>query len=459
MDILTQNSQQTIAVIDPEKSYSYFIAQELFIEGFEIVTFDNADDCELFCKQNDINLAIVLVPQIADEIRFVRSLTNVVQADNPQQIIVLTDTINDDSLNFYRDHGLQHIMRRQDDLRLFKRLVFKLINTPISPPKKPAFNNIIGKDVSMQKVFQWVERIAQSEMATVFIRGESGTGKELIARAIHENSRNADQPFVEINCAALPDHLLESELFGYEKGAFTDAQRMKKGLLELADGGTFFLDEIGDLNVRLQVKLVKALEEKVFRRLGGTEDIRVSMRIMAATNRDVEKAVEDGHFREDLYFRLHVLSLYLPPLRERGNDLLLIADHFRNKFNDEHGCQITGFSNDAKALLLSYPWPGNVRELKNAIERAVLLGQQGEITTGFLQLGRRQQQHGGFHLQQENGTMSVSIPESGISLEAVEKALLQKSMEMAAGNKAKAARLLHLSRETLRYRLRKFNLD
>ncbi|KAA3656103.1 MAG: sigma-54-dependent Fis family transcriptional regulator, partial [Calditrichaeota bacterium] len=244
----------------------------------------------------------------------------------------------------------------------------------------------------------------------------------------------------------------------YEKGAFTDAQRTKKGLLELADGGTFFLDEIGDLNIRLQVKLVKALEEKVFRRLGGTEDIRVSMRIMAATNRDVEKAVEEGHFREDLYFRLNVLSLHLPPLRERGQDVLVIADHFHRKFNNEHGCRMNGFSTDAKKLLQEYPWPGNVRELKNAIERAVLMGQRGEISTAFLHLGRRQELSG-FHLQQDNSGMTVSIPETGISLEAVEKALLQKSMEMAEGNKAKAARLLHLTRETLRYRLRKFNID
>ncbi|KAA3660896.1 MAG: hypothetical protein DWQ10_05650, partial [Calditrichaeota bacterium] len=215
MDILSEKTTHTIAVIDPEKSYSYFIAQELFIEGFEIANFDSAQACAAFCKRNGIALVIASVPQIADEFSFVRSLRELVEAENPQQILILTESINDDSLKFYRSLGLQHIMRRQDDIRLFKRLVYKLINTPATAVKKATFTDIIGEDASMQNVFQMVERIAQSEMATVFIRGESGTGKELIARAIHENSRNADQPFVEINCAALPDHLLESELFGY----------------------------------------------------------------------------------------------------------------------------------------------------------------------------------------------------------------------------------------------------
>ncbi|KAA3613882.1 MAG: sigma-54-dependent Fis family transcriptional regulator [Calditrichaeota bacterium] len=458
MKTMLAKATETIAIIDPEKSYSYFISQELFIEGYEVETFSDAIECNRFCEKNEIYLVIVCTPQVNDECDFVSSLQILTEAENPEHILILTDSISEDVLKYYHGLGLHHVMRRQDDINLFKRMVYKLINTVRTPFKKPAFSNIIGEDNSIKEVFHMVERISQSEMATVFIRGESGTGKELIARAIHENSRNANQPFVEINCAALPDHLLESELFGYEKGAFTDAKHTKKGLLELADQGTFFLDEIGDLNVRLQIKLVKALEEKVFRRVGGTRDINVSMRIMAATNRDVEKAVQEGFFREDLYFRLNVLSIHIPPLRERGRDVLLIADHFRNQFNEEHSCAMSGFSTDAKKLLQKYPWPGNVRELKNAIERAVLLGQKGKISPAQLDLGRRNGSNG-FHLQQNENDIAVNIPEGGISLEAVERALLQKSLEMAAGNKSKAARLLHLTRETLRYRLRKFGLE
>ena len=458
---MTKNSTRTIAVIDPEKSYSYFIAQELFIEGYEVATFANARECRIFCLENDVTLLIICTPQMSDETSFVAALRRLIDAENPRHILVLTDTLNEDIVNYYHGLGLQHVMRRQDDLNQFKRMVYKLYNSPAA--KKPArnkavFNNIIGEHRSMQEVFQIVERISQSEMATVFIRGESGTGKELIARAIHENSRNANQPFVEINCAALPDHLLESELFGYEKGAFTDAKHTKKGLLEPADQDTFFLDEIGDLNIRLQIKLVKALEEKVFRRVGGTQDINVSMRIMAATNRDVEQAVQNGAFREDLYFRLNVLSLHLPPLRERGDDVLLIADHFRRQLHDEHGCAISGFTPAAKSKLLHNAWPGNVRELKNAIERAVLLGQNGEINPAALVLGRAGA-NGGFSVEKRPDGISVSIPENGISLEAVEKAFLEKSLQMAGGNKSKAARLLGLTRETLRYRLRKFGIE
>jgi DNA-binding NtrC family response regulator len=322
------------------------------------------------------------------------------------------------------------------------------------------FQNIIGRCEQMQALYDTIEKVAASPTATVLIRGESGTGKELVARAIHDLSPNASQPFVEINCAALPENLLESELFGYERGAFTDAKQTKRGLLELAELGTFFMDEIGDLNHRLQIKLVKALEEKTFRRVGGTRDITVTMRIMAATNRNLEKAVNEGTFREDLYYRLNVISLYLPPLRERGNDILLLANHFLRKFNREHGRNVLGFDPEAETLMLEYPWPGNVRELKNAVERAVLLGSSEVITPAQLRLGRG-------HIvknfpvkvtAQGGSKISIEIPPQGLSLVELEKAAIRRALEMANGNQCQAARLLHISRETLRYRLRKYGL-
>lgn len=325
--------------------------------------------------------------------------------------------------------------------------------------KLNGFINIVGRSAKMQSIFKTIKKVANSPNATVLILGESGTGKELVARAIHDAGPYANQPFVEINCTALPENLLESELFGYEPGGFTDAKRTKKGLLELADGGTFFLDEIGDLNLRLQVKLVKVLEEKVFRRIGGTEDIRVTMRIMAATNRNLIELVKKGRFREDLFYRLNVVTIYQPPLRERGNDTILIAEHFLQQFNEEHERQISGFTDEAKARLLSYPWPGNVRELKNSVERAVLLGGSSNIIKADdLQLGSG-------HIIDDypvaikaNEKIHLEIPPQGISLDELEKTAIETALEMASGNQSKAARLLRISRETLRYRLKKHDL-
>jgi transcriptional regulator with PAS, ATPase and Fis domain len=325
--------------------------------------------------------------------------------------------------------------------------------------KNDAFLNIVGNCAQMKSIFSTVTKVAWSPSATVLILGESGTGKELIARAIHECGPFAEQPFVEINCTALPENLLESELFGYEPGAFTDAKRTKRGLLELADGGTFFMDEIGDLNLRLQVKLVKALEEKTFRRIGGTENIRVTMRVMAATNRDLIQLISEGRFREDLFYRLNVVSIHPPALRERGRDIIVLADHFVRRFNKEHSRNVTGFTREAKKLLLEYPWPGNVRELKNSVERAVLLGSTDRIDCEDLQLGSGHiVENYPIRAQAENGRVQIEIPPQGISLEDLEKAAIEKALQMAKGNVSKAARLLKISRETFRYRVRKHKL-
>jgi Nif-specific regulatory protein len=234
------------------------------------------------------------------------------------------------------------------------------------------FSNIIGTSGPTRQMYEQVAQVAQTN-TTVLIRGESGTGKELIAHAIHYNSLRAKKPFVKVSCAALPDTLIESELFGYEKGAFTGATARKKGRFELAEGGTLFLDEIGDINPGTQVKLLRVLQEREFERLGGTETVKVNVRLIAATNKDMEKAIADGTFREDLYYRLNVFTIFVPPLRERKADLLLLADHFLEKFSREHGKVIKRISTPAIDMLMAYHWPGNVRELENALERAVLV--------------------------------------------------------------------------------------
>ncbi len=287
-------------------------------------------------------------------------------------------------------------------------------------------------------------KIAASPGSTVLLLGESGTGKGLIAEEIHRHSRRAPWPFQYILCSALPESLLESELFGHEQGAFTDARQRKRGLLEYAEGGTVFLDEIGEISHALQIKLLRFMEERAFKRLGGTTDIRVDVRVVAATNRDLDRAVREGHFRQDLYYRLTVLPVRVPPLRERAGDLPVLIDHFIALLNGQLGKRIRGISRGALARLESYGWPGNVRELKNAVERAMLLG-EGEMLTpeDFLAL---------------SSPLPLAIyelPAEGIDLKRLERELLRQALLRTGGNRSRAARLLGLSRHQLRYRLEK----
>ena len=334
---------------------------------------------------------------------------------------------------------------------------------PSTAKDKSEFDNIIGDSPEIKSVLATVSKIAKVGSATTLIRGESGTGKELIARAIHFNSPRSDYPFVEVNCTAIPETLLEDELFGHEKGAYTDAKTQRKGLLELADEGTLFLDEVGHIDQALQVKLLHVLETQAFRRLGGTKDIQVSTRIVAATNRDLEKAMQDASFREDLYYRLNVISICLPPLRERGDDVVQIAEYYIDRYNREYDRNIRGLSPETKAILKQYRWPGNVRELKNAIERAILLGEGDIIQPKDLLMDRRPKEQGIQAAEPsveitDTGDVRVAFPPSGISIEAVEKKLIEQALRTIRWNTTRAAQLLHLSRDTLRYRMKKYDL-
>jgi Nif-specific regulatory protein len=308
--------------------------------------------------------------------------------------------------------------------------------------------NIIGSSSSMREVYQLVSQVAATN-TTVLIRGESGTGKELIAHALHYSSERANKPFIKVNCSALPESLIESELFGYEKGAFTGANSRKKGRFELAEGGTLFLDEIGDLSISTQVKLLRVLQEREFERLGGTETIRVNVRIVTATNKDLERAIEDGALREDLYYRLNVFTIYLPPLRERRTDILLLADHFLEKYAREHGKPIKRISTPAIDMLMCYHWPGNVRELENSIERAVLLCEGGVIHA--------------HHLPPTLQTAEASNTETRINLEttveAYERDLILDALKSTRGNQAKAARLLDTTERIINYKVKKYQID
>lgn len=317
------------------------------------------------------------------------------------------------------------------------------------------FDNLIGESDGIKKVCSLIERVAESD-STILILGESGTGKELVARTIHYNSLRKNKPLIPINCGAIPETLLESELFGHEKGAFTGASSTRIGRFELADGGTIFLDEIGEMSPTLQVKLLRVLQQREFERVGGTKTIKVDVRIIAATNIDLEKAIQVGKFREDLYYRINVIPIVIPPLRERTEDIPILMEYFLNHFNRSKKKSIQGFSPEAMNLLLSYRWPGNIRELENLIERLVILRGEGMISPEDLP-DKIMVSRGG------DGIRYYALPESGINLrdavEEFENNLIVQALQKAQGVKNRAAQLLSLNRTTLVEKLKKKKLD
>jgi len=310
------------------------------------------------------------------------------------------------------------------------------------------FSHIVGTSGPMRQVFEQITRVASTN-TTVLVRGESGTGKELIAHAIHYSSARAKKPFIRVSCAALPDSLIESELFGYEKGAFTGATARKKGRFELAEGGTLFLDEIGDINLSTQVKLLRVLQEREFERLGGTEPVKANVRMVAATNTDLEKAIAAGTFREDLHYRLNVFAIFVPPLRERKTDILLLADHFLEKYAIEHGKSIKRISTPAIDMLMAYHWPGNVRELQNIIERAVLVC-DGSVVHGH---------HLPPTLQTSEASGTVTDTSLAEAVAAYEKDLIQDALKTTRGNRVKAAKLLDSTERIISYKVKKYRID
>ncbi|MCC6409388.1 MAG: sigma-54-dependent Fis family transcriptional regulator [Planctomycetes bacterium] len=339
--------------------------------------------------------------------------------------------------------------QREEDMRVYRVQTF------------------VAESAAMKNVAHIVERVARSEASTILLLGESGVGKGLIARALHYEGASCEKPFMNITCTALPETLLESELFGHEKGAFTDAKQQKKGLFELAEGGTVFLDEIGDISLSLQGKLLRFLEEKTFRRVGGTRDMHVGVRIIAATNKDLEKEVEAGRFRRDLYFRLRVIPILIPPLRERREDVLPLARTFIQHFNAEFHKNVRGLEPAAEELLVAYAWPGNVRELRNAIERAVLLSEDAWLGVDDLpsEIGSRSRNVETIPAgpaatsSTPTGASPFTLPPNGVVFEDLERDLLRQALERSRGNRTRAARLLGMNRDRVRYRIQKFGLD
>jgi len=359
------------------------------------------------------------------------SIPGAVQAMQEGAYDYIVKPLDVDQLTLMLQRIVEHQQLITENILLRKRLT-----------EQYEFEDIIGRSEAMQEVFEMIKAVTDTN-ATVLITGETGTGKELVARAIHSNSSQRYGPFVATSCGALPETLLESELFGYEKGAFTGADRTKKGRFELAHGGTLFLDEVGDISIKTQIKLLRVLQEKSFSRLGGTEPIKVDLRLVSATNRDLVAAIEDGSFRSDLYYRLNVVTIQLPPLRERKDDVPLLAAHFINKYNVEFNKKFDRVNRKAMDFLMDYHWPGNVRELENVIERAIVIAQGPEVKIDHLPFCNVE-----------------AIPtEDPQSLQEVERLHIEKMLQRNDWNIAKTARLLNIDRSTLHKKIKKFDLE
>ena len=320
-------------------------------------------------------------------------------------------------------------------------------------------NRIIGISQHIQEVRELIKKLAGSEASTILVQGESGTGKDLVAHAIHYESSRRDRPFFAINCAAIPETLMESELFGHERGAFTDARSLKRGMFEMADGGTLFLDEVSEMTLGMQAKLLRVLEGQSFRRVGGVKNISVDVRVIVASNRNLEEAVRASRFRQDLYFRLAIIPLVLLPLRDHKEDITPLLGHFIQHYNEKFRKNIQGLTKEAEELLLNYDWPGNIRELKNAIERVMILAEGNRVAVKYLPIRISEGGVLPVPLSETGADGAITLPPGGTSLYDVECELIRQALAQARGNKTMAAKLLRITRDTLRYKVKKYKLS
>jgi two-component system response regulator PilR (NtrC family) len=453
-----------ILVADDEQSMREFLDIMLKKEGYKVSLASNGEEVIKVVENDlfDLILLDIRMPKL-DGISALKKI----KANSPETIVIMITAYAsaDTAIKAMKEGAYDYITKpfKVEEIKLIiknalEKKNLQKENTLLKQVVRNRyhFGNIIGQSPKMTALYDLLEKVSPTK-TNILITGESGTGKELVAKAIHYNSPRKEKPFVTLNCGAIPESLIESELFGHMKGAFTDAIATKKGLFEVADEGTIFLDEISELPLLMQVKLLRVLQDKEFKRVGGTEDIRVDVRIISATNKDLEEAVKEKHFREDLFYRLNVIQIKLPPLRDRKEDIQILANHFLKKYSEELSKSILRISPDAHQILLNYDYPGNVRELQNIIERAVALESSQELTLNNLSSYLNEQPF------LKKGPIDIEIPSEGIDLEKMvedlERTLLLKALDRTKGIKKKAAELLHINFRSMRYRLEKYGLN
>ena len=456
--------EDRILVADDEQSMREFLDIMLKKEGYKVSLASNGEEVLKLIDKDlfDLILLDIRMPRL-DGIGVLKKI----KTASPETIVIMITAYAsaDTAIKAMKEGAYDYITKpfKVDEIKLIiknalekKNLQKENLLLKQVVRDRYRFGSIIGQSSKMLALYDLLEKIAPTK-TNILITGESGTGKELAAKAVHYNSSRKDKPFVTLNCGAIPESLIESELFGHMKGAFTDAITTKKGLFEMADEGTIFLDEISELPLLMQVKLLRVLQDKEFKRVGGTEDIRVDVRIISATNKDLEETVKEKRFREDLFYRLNVIQVKMPPLRDRKEDIPILAAHFLKKYSEELNKNILKVSPEALTMLLNYEYPGNVRELQNIIERAVALGNGNELTPQHLSSYLDEQ------IQGKRSAIDLDIPPDGIDLEKVieeiERALLLKALDRTKGIKKKAAELLRINFRSMRYRLEKYGLD
>ncbi|MFT9493442.1 sigma-54-dependent transcriptional regulator [Anaerosolibacter sp.] len=444
-----------ILIADDEKNMIWAMKKALKDEDYKIITASNGEEAVVLTQQEEPDL--VLLDLRMPKMDGMEALREIKKYNDNMPVIMITAHGTMESAIEAMKIGAIDYISKPFDIEELKVVIKKALNIGSMQEQieflteelnKHTGKVIIGENEKIKNIMLIVNRIANTS-ATVLITGESGTGKELIANAIHFNSNRRNKPNIKVNCGALPEALLESELFGHEKGAFTGAIAKKLGRFELADGGTIFLDEVGELTPAIQVKLLRALQEKEFERVGGTETIKVDVRIVAATNRDLMEMVQKGEFREDLYYRLNVIPIELPPLRERKDDIIRLIDYFIEKYCQEVGRSKLEFESDAMDAMINYQWKGNIRELENVIERIVILSQGDKVKKDALPKEI---------LISNHDIVPFMLPEEGVQLDYVEKSLIEQALNRTDYNQTQAANLLGITRHTLMYRMEKYNL-
>lgn len=458
---------ETILIVDDEEIISESLSQYLSNKGYNVKTTDNIADAKELIKKKFYDL-ILLDLKLPDGLGTELLLEIKHLEDKPVVIVMTAYGTVENAVTAMKLGAYDFIQKpfRTKDIELIVKLTLetKKLDREVrqilaSQAEKYGIKNIIAQSKQMVEIFQIIKKLSKSGANSVLILGESGTGKELVARAIHYESKRAIWPFVAINCSAIPANLLESELYGHERGAFTDAKERKVGLFEKANKGTLFLDEIGDMNPDLQTKLLRTLEDRKIRRIGGTEDISLDIQVITATNQELEKFVEEGKFRKDLYYRLKVIQIKIPPLRERKEDIELLSKYFLNYYNMQTGKKFKGFSEEAMKYLKNYDYPGNVRELKNIIEKIVILEDGDMVQLEQLPeevLGRKKTIS-----EPSTSEMFKKIVATGFTnyMESLEKMILIEALNQCSGNKSEAAKLLKLDRSTLRYKMKQHGLN